>query len=600
MGDIDDVRARVNIVDVIGKHVKLTHAGRNFKGLCPFHNEKTPSFMVSSERQIFKCFGCGKGGSVFDFLMEYDHIEFVEALEILAGEVGVTLTRRPAQTREGELKDKIYEVNHLASEYYHYILTRHNLGEKARNYFESRKISDKSIRTFMLGYSPNSWDGLLTYLTKKGYSEDILIKAGLVLTSQKGGRPYDRFRGRVMFALCDHRGNVAGFAGRVLDPTAKDAKYINTSETPVYNKSNILYGLNVTKQAIQKEGAVVVMEGEIDVISSFQAGIGNVVAIKGSALTEGHVHLLRRFTERVIFALDADFAGDSAARRGIEIAEKAGLDMRVVVLPVGKDPDDVAREAPHILKNAITDAIPIYDYYISSAVKRFDRETAFGKKKIAEAVFPSLAKIDNPIVVGHYIKKLSEAIDISEESLMDGMKKVERNAKRSTEKGYVRPERVPGADSKSAKTRGEKLELYMMALLFQGDTVSLFDDIRETISLSDIVSNPIRRILETLEQHISGSTQFLSKDFIDSLPTELVPQIDDALLVDVSELLDDPEKYAREWFKIVRDIRKAALKRTLKRLSIVFDQADGNTPEVEREIRKTTEELAVLEKSDNV
>jgi DNA primase len=274
MTDIDEIKSRLNIVDIIGKTVKLKKTGRNFKGLCPFHNEKTPSFIVSPDRQIFHCFGCGKGGTVFDFIMEYQHVDFAEALEDLAHLAGVKLTRGISTTPEGNLREKLYAVNHLSSEFYHYILTKHTLGEKGLLYLKNRGITDKSIKTFSLGYSPNSWDGLYKFLRKKGYEDDLIEKAGLVSRMEhprEGGRGYyDRFRGRVMFTLKDHRGNVVGFAGRVLDPSTssgqvlQEAKYINTSETPVYVKSNVLYALDVTKDAIQKANEAVIMEGELD------------------------------------------------------------------------------------------------------------------------------------------------------------------------------------------------------------------------------------------------------------------------------------------------------------------------------------------------
>lgn len=405
MSDIDEVKSRLNIIDVVGQRVKLKRVGKNFKGLCPFHTEKTPSFIVSPDRQSWHCFGCGKGGSVIDFVMEYEHLEFSEALEELADRVGVKLERHDSDTPEAKRKRQLFEVNHLASEYYHYLLTKHALGARGRDYLKERGVSDKAITTFTLGYSPNSWDALHSYLRKKGYDDRILNEAGLVIASQKGG--YDRFRGRVMFTLKDHRGNVVGFSGRLLDPEAKEAKYINTSETPVYSKSNVLYGLDITKGAIQKANEAVIMEGEFDVISSFQEGITNVVAIKGSALTEGHIHLLRRYAEQLTFALDSDIAGDAASRRGIELAEKAGLHLKVVKLPIGKDPHDALRENPVLVKKAILQALPVYDYLIDSAKERFDTASAWGKKKAAEELVPFFSRIENAIVQAHYVKKLA-------------------------------------------------------------------------------------------------------------------------------------------------------------------------------------------------
>jgi DNA primase len=322
MSDIDEIRSRANIVEYIGTYVKLGKAGKNFKGLCPFHGEKTPSFMVSPERGSFHCFGCGKGGSIFDFVMLYHNVDFREALELLAEYTGVELTRFSPITNEDKLKEQLLDIHIKAVEYYEYLYTTHPLGKKAQEYLASRGVSEKVRKTFGIGYSANSWDGLKSYLQKKGFSEDSIIKSGLTIASSRGS--YDRFRGRLMFPQRDFRGRVVGFSGRLLEQNVKEAKYINTSETILYSKSNILYGLDVTKEAIKKADSVILVEGEFDVISLFQNGVSNVVAIKGSALTEGHIRLIKRFTQTIYFCLDSDIAGDTASRRGILLADAAG------------------------------------------------------------------------------------------------------------------------------------------------------------------------------------------------------------------------------------------------------------------------------------
>ncbi len=597
MTDIDEIKSRLNIVDVVGKHVTLKKAGRNFKGLCPFHNEKTPSFIVSPDRQTFKCFGCGKGGSVIDFVMEYDHVDFLEALEDLADMAGVTLTRRPTDTPEAKVKQRLYDVNHLASDYYHYVLTKHALGEKGRLYLKNRGISDKSIRTFALGYSPNSWEALRSFLRKKGYDDALLEQAGLIVQSARrdsqGSRFYDRFRGRIIFTLKDHRGNVVGFAGRVLDPHATEAKYINTPETPVYTKGNVLYGLDVTKDAIQKANEAVVMEGELDVISSFQTGIGNAVAIKGSALTEAHVRLLRRFTERLVFALDSDLAGDAAARRGIELADSAGLDMRVVALPSGKDPDDAAREHPSLLKQAIANAVPVYDYFIASSRKRFDGTTAFGKRKITDELLPIFRKIDNPIVQAHYVKKLADELAVSEESLREGMANVAKGIVLASSAGEEQA-------AKHALTRPEKLEIYILALLLQGKTIDLMEDLEDAGLLPEFTHPAVHRIIDHLvatlahrEGEPEGKKVFLIKDFADSLPKELIPTLDEAFLWDIADFLTDENLFAREWTRALREFERVTLKRKIRELT----QTAGDDASAHKELSQAAQKLKRLEKT---
>lgn len=593
MSDIDEIKSRLNIVEIISERIPVKKAGRNFKALCPFHGEKTPSFVISPDRQSFRCFGCGKGGSAFDFLMLYDHVDFSEALETLAERAGVKLEHRPTDTPQAQLKQKIYEANHLASEYYHYLLTKHNVGESARMYLKNRGVSDKSIKTFTLGYSANDWDGLLTYLRKKGYDDKLLETAGLVIPGSRGH--YDRFRGRVMFTLKDHRGNVVGFAGRVMDPNAKEAKYINTSETPVYTKSKVLYGLDVTRDAIQKANEAVVMEGELDVISSFQAGISNVVAIKGSAVTEEHARLLRRYTERLVFALDSDIAGDAAARRGIDIAEHSGFDMRVVEMPAGKDPDEAARENPALLKKAIKQAVPIYDYFLSSSMKRFDATSSFGKKKISEELLPVLVKIENPIVQGHYVRAVAAALSLSDETIQDGLVRL-RSAK-----GVVRKTESSEVSGAPELSRMEKMEVYLLALILQGKTVQLFEELSEDGVVANVSYPPVRRILELLAEFISAHPVFLIKDFADSLPTELSSVFDEAFLWDVSAFIEDDQKSSREWQKALKETKRLRLRDRIEAISKqLHDQSgrtDLETEQLQKDLTSLTNELSHLEKS---
>jgi DNA primase len=597
MSDIDEIKSRINIVDLIGARVELKKAGRNFKALCPFHNEKTPSFIVSPDRQTFHCFGCGKGGSVFDWMMEYEHVDFSEALETLAEKAGVKLERWGDDTGQNRIKAKIYEVNKIASDFYHYILIKHPLGEKARQYLKSRGVSDKTAETFGLGYSPNSWDNLRKFLHKKGYDNELLETAGLIIKSNSGG--YDRFRGRVMFTLRDHKGNVVGFSGRVLDPMVKEAKYINTSETPVYIKGNTLYGFDLAKSAIQKTGAAILVEGEFDLISLFQEGITNVVAIKGSALTEGHIRLLKRYTENLIFALDADLAGDSAARRGITLAEKAGFDMKVLRISDGKDPDEAIRENPVAFKKSIKDALPIYDYFIESAAARYDRNSPFGKKKMSNEIMPVLAHIENPVVQAHYVKKVAELLDVGEQVVTEGMKK----SIALDVRGNILDK--PLVSLKDPFNPQERLEIYLLALILQTKTSEYFEELKENFDSADFCQTNVRLILEALDKYISNHPKFLIKDFSVSLPSELIPFMDQAYLWDLSDIIDNDELIAREWNKILREFKRQVIKKKLKDYATQAEilEQNGQTEEASQlrsEIPKLTGELRGLEKSTSI
>lgn len=590
MTDIDEIKSRINIVDIVSERVPLKKAGRNFKGLCPFHSEKTPSFIVSPDRQTFHCFGCGKGGSIFDFVMLIDHVDFPEALETLADRAGVKLARTFSDTPESKRRSAILAANHLASEYYQYLLAKHSVGDGARQYLKSRGVSDKSIQTFSLGYSPNTWDGLYAFMTKKGYDESLLESAGLIIRGNRGY--YDRFRGRVMFALKDHRGNVLGFSGRVLDPKAKEAKYINTSETPVYTKGKVLYGLDVTKDAIQKANEAILMEGELDVISSFQAGISNAVAIKGSAVTEDHARLLRRFAERLVFALDSDLAGDAAARRGIEIAERIGFDMRVVRMPLGKDPDEAARENAAAFKKAIKESEPIYDYFLSSAVLRFDAGSAFGKRKISDEFLPVLSKIDNPIVQGHYVRKLADSIDVPEETVREGLARY-----RSAQGRMVGPK--PTESDVRELLRIEKAELYVLALLVQGDTATLWKRFSHMVDVKHIGYLPVRSIMDRLGAYLAEHGTLTAAEFAKSLPTELVPVFDEAFLWDISAFIEDEAVFLREWDKALFELRRLHIRRHMEDVGRQLKATDASSDAYEllqQRLKEATAALAVLEK----
>lgn len=591
MSDIDEVKTRVDIVEVIGERVTLKKTGRNLKGLCPFHNEKSPSFIVSADRQTFHCFGCGKGGSVFDFLMFYEHLDFAEALEVLAHRANFTLTRRVPQTDENKIKERIYEVNHLASEYYHYLLTKHNVGKNAREYVKTRGISDKSLVTFGIGYSPNIWDGLTTYLKKKGYDEKLLETAGLVIRGSRG--VYDRFRGRLMFTLKDHRGQVVGFSGRLLDKEAKEAKYINTSETPVYVKSRVLFGLDVTKDAIQKAQEAIVMEGELDVISSFQAGVSNVVAIKGSAVTEEHARLLKRFAERLVFALDSDLAGDAAARRGIEIADKSGFDMRVATMPSGKDPDDAVREDPVAFKKAIKHATAMYDYFIASACSRFDPTVSFGKKKITEELVPILSKIENPVVAGHYIRALAKKLDVPEETVQESVRRVQKTGR------VVPSDTKPELPGQETLTRRERLELYVLALLVQENPVVKLQNLTAVVRVDEFLYPAVQKVLERLVSWCAAHPSYEPKEFANMLAKELLPVFDEAFLWDISDILLDASRFDREWKKTLLELRKLTVREKMNRLVSTMQDENASATDIsslEETLKALTLERAAIEK----
>jgi DNA primase len=422
---VEEVKSKTDIVALIGERIQLKKGGRNFKGICPFHGEKSPSFFVSPDMQMYKCFGCGAAGDVFNFLMAYEGLTFPEALNDLAAKAGVTLTKREKTSTEIQ-HDRVLELLHLAAEYYHYLLTEHKIGREALNYLKKRGISNQTIKDFKLGYSLESWDALQQYLVgKKKYTTEEILAAGLIIKSDRGSY-YDRFRGRLMFPLVTYAGKIVGFSGRTLDPEAKEAKYINSPETDMYHKSELLFGVTQAKKTIRDHDRIVIVEGEFDVMSSHQIGLKEVVAIKGSALTADQASLIRRLTHNVILALDADAAGQEAIKRGIGVCEALSLNLRIVRISGGKDPDDLSKTDPHLWKELITSADSVYGYLIDNACEQFDVSTGEGKKKITQAVMPELAKIENAVEREFYIKKLANTLHISESAVSEELGKTKR------------------------------------------------------------------------------------------------------------------------------------------------------------------------------
>lgn len=563
MDQVALIREKINLVELIGESVKLKKAGRNFRGLCPFHSEKSPSFTVSPERQIWHCFGCGKGGDCYTFLMELDRVEFFEALRTLAQRAGVKLETK-APSPKSALKGRLLEIHHLAAEYYHYLLNNHPLGQRGREYLETRGVNEKVMKTFFLGFAPDSWDNLVKFLRKKGYNDEEIEKSGLGIRGKSG--LYDRFRDRLTFPIKNYRGEVIAFSGRVLTKDAKEVKYINSPETLLYSKGETLFGLDITKEAIRKENCAIIAEGEFDVISSFQTGVSNIVAIKGSALSEMQIQLLKRFTDRLLLALDQDAAGDAAMRRGIEVAEKVGMDVKVIVVPGGKDPDEAARSAPLEWKKAVAGSIPIYDFWMLSAAKRFDTKDAYGKRKISEEILPILRNIENAIIQAHYVKKFAKLLNTSEESVQRAINKLPRVA-RKVAKEDVKPT-PPVAETQPL------LEEYLLSLIIQAPNYkSWVETVGEALDPADFESVVLGKVLMALIDYLSSDEVGDINDFAKELPAELVPAFDRVYLKDLGITAENSEKDFKKTLKLVK---KQILRRKIKDLTTQITSAESD------------------------
>ena len=437
---LDEIQHRVDIVHLINEYVPLKKAGRSFKGLCPFHQEKTPSFHVNPDRQIYKCFGCGESGNIFGFLMKYEGLNFPQAVERLAKSVGVELPDRDKDAgARRDINKVLYQVMRSAQQVYQSALLNQN-GETARKYLEKRGIGTEQIKEYGLGWAPDSWDFLTGSGQRLSIEPKLLESAGLAVRKATGSGYYDRMRNRIIIPIREHReGRIVALGGRTLgdDP----AKYLNTPETPIYHKGRLLYGLREGLEAIRKKREVIVVEGYFDRISMASAGFSNSVASCGTALTADHIRLLKQSALKIFLLFDPDIAGMTAAKRALEGCLVAGIDTMAVLLPEGRDPDDVVRvDGPAAIQELLKRGMSGLDFLIKSTAKRYNLNTAHGRREAVEEMLPFLASVENSIDQGVYISRIASLIDIPDTSVLELYRRSIRKRQRGTRQ--VEPEKA--------------------------------------------------------------------------------------------------------------------------------------------------------------
>jgi DNA primase len=420
---IEEIKSKLNIVDVISSYVKLTKAGANYKALCPFHGEKTPSLFVSPSRQMWHCFGCGEGHSMFDFVMKIEGIEFGDALRILANKAGVELKRVKPEFKTK--RNRLYDICELAVRFYQKQLEKSAKGKIARQYLLNRKINEDSIKEWRLGWAPDAWRSLCDFLNSQGYSREEVKKTGLAIKSEKGPY-YDRFRNRIMFPIFDLNSQVIGFGGRVLKKQKEVAKYMNTPNTLLYDKSRVLYGLDKGRVEIRKKDFCVLVEGYVDVILAHQSPLDmkNVVATAGTALTPFHLSILKRYSNNLSLAFDMDFAGDAATKRGIDLAQRKGFNLKVVKMPDDKDPADIISVNYKKFEELVNKSVSILDFYFQNAFSKFDEKTAEGKREISNLLLPVIKKVLNKIEQASWVQQLADRLNVKEKDVEIELKKV--------------------------------------------------------------------------------------------------------------------------------------------------------------------------------
>jgi DNA primase len=597
MSVVDEIKDRLDIVEVIQPYVPLKKAGRNYKGLCPFHAEKTPSFVVFPETGTWHCFGaCGTGGDAFSFVMKQENLEFREALRLLAQKAGVELEARTPEAAEAEKRlDLLRQINQATATYFHHLLLNSDEAARARAYLQRRGLTDETVSRFQLGYALDQWDGLLKYLTSKSYALPDIAEAGQVVERDDGSGYYDRFRGRLIFPIRDHRGRTIGFGGRVLGDSVP--KYLNSPQTPLFDKGSVLFGLDHAKAGIRTVGQAVIVEGYMDVLMAHQSGINNVVAQMGTALTEQQLRQLKRHTQRYILALDSDVAGDQATLRGLDVArevmdreivpvptprglihfeERLAADIRIVSLPPGRDPDEVIRESPSRWAQLVAGARPIMDYYFDALTAGLDLATAKGKAGAVQALGPLISDLGDHVQRTHYLQQLARMVQVDERSLWQQIRRG-RQPRRAD-----RPAKTEGAPSDALQV---PLGLDEHCLSFVLKYPELFERADEAMQASeekplqaeDLSRADDRTILERWRDWLrQGSSPNARGEFYDTLDEGLQERVDRLL-----HSRDEQESVSHELLKAqvldaIARLRLQNLRQRNRNIRFLQDEAEAS------------------------
>jgi DNA primase len=597
MSVIDQIKDRLDIVEVIQPYVPLKKAGRNYKGLCPFHSEKTPSFVVFPETGTWHCFGaCGTGGDIFTFLMKRENIDFGEALRILAQRAGVELEPASPEAAEAEKRrDLLREINAATANYFHHLFSKSDEAGRARAYLEKRGLVHDTIERFQVGYALDQWDGLLRYLTSKGYRPEDIHEVGLIIEREDGSGYYDRFRGRIIFPIKDQRGGTIGFGGRALGDG--QPKYLNSPQSPLFDKSAVLFGLDQARAGIRTAGQAVIVEGYMDVLMAHQHGINNVVAQMGTALTEEQLKQLKRLTQQFVLALDSDVAGDQATLRGLDVArqvmdrqvvpvptprglirfeERLAADIRIVSLPPGRDPDEVIRESPAQWAELIATAKPVMDYYFDALTTDLELSSAKGKAEAVRRLGPLLVEMGDRVQRTHYLQLLARMVQVDERSLWQQIRQAA---------GGGRPRRTEQPSPSKEPQEGVTLDLEAHCLSFALSYPHLLDHMDAALQVSeeaplsgqDFSRSEDRVILDTWREWLTGNgSRDPRAEFYDHLDGNLQQRV--LALVEAQEKRPQvaDELLRNDVLDVVTRLRLRNLQRQIREMRFLLEDPEDD------------------------
>lgn len=503
--NVGKVKDKVDIVDLISSYLKLQKAGVNYKANCPFHNEKTPSFVVSPERQVWHCFGCSKGGDHFSFVQEIEGVDFPEALRILARRAGIELEQFDRSFQNA--KTRLLEISELAAKFFQKQLWESNSGQKALLYLKDRGLKEETIQDYQLGFAPDSWQSLTDFLKSRSFRDQEIFEAGLSVRRENGSGYYDRFRSRIMFPIADLNGQTVGFTGRIFGVKEEGAKYINTPQTLIYDKSRILYGLDKAKMPIRSENRCLLMEGNMDVIMSHQAGVLNAVASSGTALTGQHLKTVHRYTNNLDLCFDQDVAGQYATDRGIGLALQQDFNLGVVLIddPACKDPADYVQKYGKKWQSKAKEGRSIFEFYIETACRQFDSSTANGKKVIAQKVLPVLKRLTSPIERAHWLGELALRLQTKEEILNQEMEALNISS--------MAGEKVKAPEKLVELVGSDTLEDYLLSLLMLKPELALRLGSGQA-NQSQFYSEKVKTFLEIFKNYLSTAPAVKPLDYL--------------------------------------------------------------------------------------
>lgn len=575
--EIEEIKSRLNIVEVISSYIKLEKAGANFRACCPFHSEKSPSFFVSPSRQIWHCFGCGEGGDIFQFVMKIEGVEFLDALKILAQKAGVQLEHKTESYKKLKSERQvIYEICNLSSLFFQTQLRKSKKGEGVLKYLYDRKITDDSITDFKIGYAPDLWNSLSDFLVSRGHKREDVEKAGLAV-KREGKDSIDRFRSRIMFPIFDINSQIVGFTGRIFNKKDEVAKYLNTPNTLVYDKSRIIYGLDKAKIDIRREDRCVLVEGNVDCMMSHQAGIKNAVAVSGTALTNTHLNILKRYSNNLSLAFDMDMAGNKATKRSVDLAQKTGFNIKVVEMPRGKDPADVISEGgKESWEKLIKDSKPIMQFYFDIALEGKDLALVEDKKEVLNILLPEIKIIENKIEQAHWIEELSSSLKAREEDIREELGKVESGLE------HKQMEEDKKDEYFETKNRKDLLQEQILSLILINP--SRIKEIR-----IDDFGGRYKRVLEKIKNDPSISSDDLVKSF-DAGAKDFL-----GCIFLKSDLIRDMEIDIEKELKLcLSQLERLEIKAKLDEISLDLKNAERENNS--EEVKKLTEEFNLLTK----